>query len=907
MDAMTRHHLLRTIVLVCCLTALPCVVQAAQQDLPDLHGVIRDEAGGVLPGASVTLIDAGQQSRSVVTDRMGAYAFRRLAPGSYELSAELAGFAKVTRPITIEGSGPVSVNLRLRVSLDQRVDVVGSLEEFRRATGLGPVGLTLGPDQLGVLPNDPDAMLQVLRELSATTGRADQVTVYVDGQPVAGRLPPKAAIQSVRISTNSFASEFAEPSAGLVEIVTKPANINFRGEGQATFNDSLLNARNFFEDRRTPTRTQGYTGYIGGPIVPGHWSFLAYGGRWQRDERLVVNATVADPASPVPGRFVESVVTPGRIDSYSLRTDFIAKSRHLFSLEYARTIESYRNLGLESGLDLPERAINRDARDDAARLAVVSTFGAAVTSELRVRARERTLHERALSTAPAVLVFDAFNGGGNQASLRQEEVTRELSLTQIVSYADDLQTIRGGVQLDLLRLDERRQTNHGGTFIFGTLIDQDGRVIATPFERYLRTLNGVPGYGPSWFSIARGDPEIAFDDWQLSLFVQDDIPYTDTLTLSAGLRHGLQKLARTSWFDLAPRAGLAWTPGGSPNHVIRAALGLFYSRVPADITLDTLRYDGVAVEEFIVDRPNFFGAIPPQFNATTGRPTVRLKNRIHSPLTTSGTTSYEWQITRSLFTSVGYTYSRGDRLLRSRNINAPDPATGLAPHPDRGPMLQFESTGHSETHEFRATLRRALTRVAVFGTYIRRSSRRDTDGAYTVAADPRMLASEYGRASDDERHRAVIGSSIQLPLDVSVSTILTIGSGRPFNITTGLDDDGDLLFLDRPAAGSAGAPGVISTAFGDFDLYRDPGEPMILRNAGQGPSQFTLNMGIAKTLRLRNAPAGAPYVILSASAENLTNRANFAEFNGVVTSPAFGRANRALNPRRIELAARFGF
>ena len=39
----------------------------------------------------------------------------------------------------------------------------------------------------------------------------------------------------------------------------------------------------------------------------------------------------------------------------------------------------------------------------------------------------------------------------------------------------------------------------------------------------------------------------------------------------------------------------------------------------------------------------------------------------------------------------------------------------------------------------------------------------------------------------------------------------------------------------------------------------------------------------------------------------MTNRVNFADFNGVVTSPLFGAANRALNPRRIELSARFGF
>ena len=108
-----------------------------------------------------------------------------------------------------------------------------------------------------------------------------------------------------------------------------------------------------------------------------------------------------------------------------------------------------------------------------------------------------------------------------------------------------------------------------------------------------------------------------------------------------------------------------------------------------------------------------------------------------------------------------------------------------------------------------------------------------------------------------------------------------------------------------------GDTGLISTSFGLFDLTRAPSQAMIERNAGQGPSQFVLNVGLAKTVRLaasaaNRCPAG-PYVIFTVSAENITNRTNFTDFNGVVTSPLFGVANRALNPRRVELAARVGF
>jgi hypothetical protein len=288
-------------------------------------------------------------------------------------------------------------------------------------------------------------------------------------------------------------------------------------------------------------------------------------------------------------------------------------------------------------------------------------------------------------------------------------------------------------------------------------------------------------------------------------------------------------------------------------------------------------------------------------------PTVRLTGSIRAPRTTAATTSYEWQVTRTLFGSVSYTWRRGERLLRSRNINAPSPITGERPRLDLGPMLQFESTGRSESEQLRVTLRRALTRVSLFGTYVLGRAHSDTDGPYTTPADSLTLQGEYGRAGSDERHSVVIGGIFSFPEEWTLSSLLTIGSGRPFNITTGADDNRDLLFFDRPGLGASDDPGVATTSFGAFDLHRGLDEPMIARNSGQGPSQLVLSLGLAKTIRFRGAGSSSPYVIFGVNAENATNHVNFTDFNGVVTSPLFGQANRALNPRRIELTVRVGF
>jgi hypothetical protein len=205
-------------------------------------------------------------------------------------------------------------------------------------------------------------------------------------------------------------------------------------------------------------------------------------------------------------------------------------------------------------------------------------------------------------------------------------------------------------------------------------------------------------------------------------------------------------------------------------------------------------------------------------------------------------------------------------------------------------------------------LRRSLTRVSLFGAYTLGSSRSDTDGPYSVAADSTSLEGEFGRAADDQRHLLVAGGVFSLPGDVSVSSLLTASSGRPFNITTGRDDNGDLLFVDRPAAGVPGDPSAVMTPFGTFDLSHAAGQPMIDRHTGDGPSQVVLNIGVSKRFRLWPSTAGnPPYLIVSASAQNVTNRVNYVDYNGVVTSPLFGTANRAATPRRIELSARIGF
>ncbi len=59
-----------------------------------LTGVVKDQSGGVIPGASVTLTDVGKQfDYTATTDNVGRYSLRALPPSTYKLRVEV-GFNK---------------------------------------------------------------------------------------------------------------------------------------------------------------------------------------------------------------------------------------------------------------------------------------------------------------------------------------------------------------------------------------------------------------------------------------------------------------------------------------------------------------------------------------------------------------------------------------------------------------------------------------------------------------------------------------------------------------------------------------------------------------------------------------------------------------------------------------------
>jgi hypothetical protein len=88
-------------------------------------GTVRDETGGVLPGASVELRGSAGSSSEAVTDSRGVYAFDRVDAGHYQLTFSLINFASARREVDAAGSGTMRADSVLHLSLSADVTVTG--------------------------------------------------------------------------------------------------------------------------------------------------------------------------------------------------------------------------------------------------------------------------------------------------------------------------------------------------------------------------------------------------------------------------------------------------------------------------------------------------------------------------------------------------------------------------------------------------------------------------------------------------------------------------------------------------------------------------------------------------------------------------------------------------------------
>ena len=881
------------------LASFSCAVFAQQQATGTVRGVVTDEFGGVIIGATVQITDQSGAQKTATTSDDGVYTISGLAPGSYTLNVRAPGFAVYENAeVTVAAGRREQLDVKLGVTIEQQeVTVAGEAPVSTEPENNADQVVLRGQD-LDALPDDPDELAAALQALAGPSAGPNGGQIYIDGF-TNGRLPPKESIREIRINQNPFAAENDQPGGGRIDIFTKPGTDKFRGSAFFNFNDESLNSRNPFATNRAPFQFRQYGGNLSGPIISKKASFFLDFERREADDNELILATVLDPALNVVG-FGEAVLVPRRTTTFSPRFDYQLNERNTLIARYTYNRSETENGGV-GGFSLLERAFDSSNTQQTFQLTETAVLSPTVINETRFQYTRNRSERNGNNTIPTISVLEAFTGGGSQVGLAFNSDDR-YELQNYTSWVWGAHhSLKAGGRLRSVHLKDVSPNNFGGTFTFaggiGPVLDANNQPIPgqfdniTSIERYRRTLlfqqQGLTpaeiralGGGPTQFSIAAGNPEASVSQVDYGLFVQDDWRVRPNLTLSMGLRYEGQTNIGSN-FNFAPRVAFAWSPGSGgttgrpPKTVIRGGLGIFYNRFNENSTLQSNRFNGLNQQQFIVTSPALLDTIPfpgiPPTSQLAALPQItwRVSDDLQAPTVYTAGLQMERQLPMRTTMFVGLFTYHIRHVIRARDINAPlpgtfttDPNTGVRPLGNIGEVYQYESSANFDMNQLFIGFNNRLSRnLSFFASYVLAKMQNDADGqgGQLFPANSYDLSDEYGRGGGDIRHRFTFAGNVNLPWGkVSVSPFIIATSGRPFNITTGRDTNGDKVFTERPSFAAQGAdcdnPNIRCTPFGNFNLTPLPGEALIPRNYGAGPSFLTVNLRVSRTWGFGSTP-----------------------------------------------------
>src|SRR6266851_8223542 len=273
-------------------------------------GTVTDQSGGVVAGATVTVIDTERGvNRALTSDDAGEYNAPNLTPGMYTVRAEAKGFKKLERQnVALEVGKEVRIDLIVQPGeQEQTVTVTESvpLVETTNAT----LGGTLDNAEIADLPLNgrnyqdlmglrPGVMLQPGGgpwSQSTNNVRPDESVWMLDGvinanmydtRPIANMpspftdgatILPIDAIQEFNMMENPKAEYGWKPGA-VVNVGVKSGTNTLHGTAYAFGRDVSWDARNVFNPAPNPilpVQLEQFGGVLGGPVKKDKLFFFA--------------------------------------------------------------------------------------------------------------------------------------------------------------------------------------------------------------------------------------------------------------------------------------------------------------------------------------------------------------------------------------------------------------------------------------------------------------------------------------------------------------------------------------------------------------------------------------------------------------------------------------------------------
>ncbi|MCC6329442.1 MAG: carboxypeptidase regulatory-like domain-containing protein [Acidobacteria bacterium] len=896
---------------------------------------VKDQFGGAVARAKINIVGADGKARSAETDSRGTARFANTPGGQYQITVSATGFKQYREENrTIRGDETRTIDVMLEIAPIESEVEVGEKEAIN-AESAG-AALVLNEKDIDKLPEDPAELERALQRLGvAATGEELPVTVNgIQG----GKIPPKGAIQQIRVNQNVFSAQYDSPYGGGIEIFTRSSVDRFRGYLSFSFADSRLNAADPFLGGLLPFQSRTYFFSTSGPLLSKKANFYVWGSRSDSDASVVINAIVLNSALQ-PTEFKQFQATPSQADNIYVVVNADPTKKHKLYLSYnlVRSESSGQNVG---GFSLPSRANENNFQSHYFQFSDTFLINPNVVNQTRLLASYTANDSFGGSDLPAINVLDAFFGGGSQQSTKSKNIrfdTANETSWQMGRYA-----LAFGFRVRGEHISQNSTANFGGTYTFSgrvapvldvnnvPVIDPDGTIVTAEInslESYRRTvLLGQLGFspqrirelggGPSQFTISGGNPALAVSQYDLGFYMQNSYKISETVAASFGLRYEDQTNI-ASHFNLAPRFGLIWAPAAkekqNPLYTlprISIGYGLFFSRFPLNSTLNVRQASDADRRQYLINETSILDIYP-------NVPTVDLLNQFALPRTQrfiDGEFQSPYQSLLSITAtkkmpkgfSLTFIFSRGRTFRQSftQNINAPlagtfdpsDPSLAVRPFGNVGNIYETRSAGKLETDRY--TLSLSFPQSDKMFANLRYSYSRSKSSVVSGSGSPfdaYDLSQEFGPSSYDGVHNVGGYFYYSFPHKISFGSDFSISSGTRFNITTGRDTNGDGFFSERPSfATDLTRPGLVPTPYGVLDPNPEPGTKLIPRNLGRGESTMGFNSTISKNFGFNEDKANKKpprqTLTFTLRVNNVFNIINKANPIGNMASPNFLRS-----------------
>ncbi len=547
-----------------------------------------------------------------------------------------------------------------------------------------------------------------------------------------------------------------------------------------------------------------------------------------------------------------------------------------------------------------------------------------------------------------LLILSGVATAGRNASTPLKRRQNRYQLSDTVSFFGGNHMLKAGVDFEATRtLSSTLPSYFGGAFIFNPL--PGSAQVAAGLPARTAPLSALEAFQlglPAAYVQGYGQPGISYTYKELSAFVQDEWRATPRLTLKAGLRYqrqfwpaheySLPNLGGTrleyrtpqDTNDFAPRLGIAFDPSGDGRTSLHAGYGLFYAD---HISAASGIADIVDGSDHVRVYTRVFPASVPAWRAAdhqlpeqAGVPSVvALDPGMQTPYSHQMSLGVDRAIGSDFAVNANLIYVRGFNQLGTIDYNPVLPELGARRRPNdvdgragtSGSLLQYTSYGETWYKGLTLALSKRFSRGSEFLLSYTLSKAEDTvfdyystpevSGRGRNPEDPTGLpvgfdpASERGPSSNDQRHRVVLSGLQQLPWALQVSAVVSAGSGRPYTPRAGEDLNGDGVLSDRARL--------------------DPADPLssVGRNSALTEPHFNADMRLTRTFAFGSGRTLQTIVEVF----NVFNTTNLVQPNAVFGRGAFpdqplrdasgrsayGRYEKALAPRQVQLALKVGF